>query len=142
MVRNAVSDIAILKAKVMRTLCICSDVPSLLISIQGLQGQLQDWYDRLPREAHLAQLGSDAYYPLKTSVYNLHLLHLGAVMLIFRHCLAGLHHPGDREALSVQQKCLMNRTLSDGLLAAQQSARMVDIIGRASQSTQHCWITM
>lgn len=142
MFRDAVAAIASLKAKVMRTLCVCSDVASLLVSIQGLQWELRDWYGRLPREAHLVQLGSDDHLPLKTSVYSLHLLHLGAVMLIFRHCLAGLHHPGDREALSVQQKCLMNRTLSDGLLAAQQSARMVDIIGRASQSTQHCWITM
>lgn len=142
MVLDAVSAIAILKAKVMQTLCICSDVAGLLNSIQGLQDQLQDWYRRLPREAHLVQLGNDAHTPLKTSVYKLHLLHLGAVMLIFRHCLAGFQHPDDRETLSLQQKSLMNRTLGDGLLAAQQSARMADIIGQASQSTQHCWITM
>jgi hypothetical protein len=142
MVRDAISAIAILKAKVMRTLCVCSDVPDLLMSIQCLQGQLHDWYGRLPHEAHLVQLGSDAHLPLKTSVYSLHLLHLGAVMLIFRHCLAGLQPAGDRETLSLQQKGLMNGALSDGILAAQQSARMVGIIGQASKSPPHCWITM
>jgi len=142
MVRDAVSAIAILKAEVMRTLRVCPDVAGLLISIQGLQGQLQEWYGRLPREARLVQLGSDAHSPLKTSVYKLHLLHLGAGMLIFRHCLAGLKPPGDREALSLQQEGLMNGALSDGLLAAQQSARMVGIVGQASDSPPHCWITM
>jgi len=142
MVRDAVSAIAILKAEVMRTLRVCPDVAGLLISIQGLQGQLQEWYGRLPREARLVQLGSDAHSPLKTSVYKLHLLHLGAVMLIFRHCLAGLKPPGDREALSLQQEGLMNGALSDGLLAAQQSARMVGIVGQASDSPPHCWITI
>jgi hypothetical protein len=142
MVRDAVAAIAGLKAEVMRTLCVCSDVAGLLVSIQGLQGQLQDWYGRLPHEARLVQLGSDSHLPLKTSVYSLHLLHLGAVMLIFRHCLAGLRPPGDRKTLSLQQKSLMNGALSDGLVAAQQSARVVDIIGQASKSPPHCWLTM
>lgn len=142
MFRDAVAAIASLKAKVMRTLCVFSDVASLLVSIQGLQWELQDWYGRLPHEAHLVQLGSDDHLPLKTSVYSLHLLHLGAVMRIFRHCLAGLRSPGDRKTLSLQQKDLMNGALSDGLVAAQQSARVVDIIGQASKSPPHCWLTM
>jgi hypothetical protein len=141
-VHDAVAAIADLKSKVMRTLCVCSDVADLLVSIQGLQGQLQDWYGRLPHEAHLVRLGSDAHFPLKTSVYSVHLLHLGAVMLIFRHCLAGLRPLGDRETLSLQQKGLMNGALSDGLVAAQQSARVVDIIGQARKSPPHCWLTM
>jgi hypothetical protein len=142
MVRDAVAAIADLNAKVMRTLCVCSDVADLLVSIQGLQGQLQDWYGRLPHEARLVQLGSDTHFPLKTSVYSLHLLHLGALMLIFRHVLAGLRPLGDRETLSLEQKGLMNGALSDGLIAAQQSARVVDIIGQASKSPPHCWLTM
>jgi hypothetical protein len=36
----------------------------------------------------------------------------------------------------------MNGALSDGLIAAQQSARVVDIIGQASKSPPHCWLTM
>jgi hypothetical protein len=75
-------------------------------------------------------------------VYSLHLLHLGALMLIFRHVLAGLRPLGDRETLSLEQKGLMNGALSDGLIAAQQSARVVDIIGQASKSPPHCWLTM
>jgi hypothetical protein len=126
----------------MRTLCVCSDVAGLLVSIQDLQGQLQDWYSRLPNKAHLVQLGSDSHLPLKTSVYSLHLLHLGAVMLMFRHILAGLRPPGDHKTLSLQHKSLMNGALSDGLIAAQQSARIVDIIGQASKSPPHCWLTM
>lgn len=141
-VHSAVAAIAGLKAEVMWTLCVCSDVAGLLVSIQSLQGQLQDWYGRLPHEARLVQLGSDSHLPLKTSVYSLHLLHLGAVMLMFRHGLAGFRLPEDRKTLSLRQKGLMNGVLSDGLIAAQQSARIVDIIGQASKIPPHCWLTM
>jgi hypothetical protein len=140
--RDAVAAIANLKAKVMRTLSVCSNAADLLVTIQGLQWELLDWYGQLPHEAHLVQLGGDAEFPMKTPIYSLHLLHLGAVMLIFRHCLAGLRTPGDRGTLSLQQKDLMNKALSDGLLAAKQSARVVDIIGQASKSPPHCWLTM
>lgn len=114
----------------------------MLNSIRFLQEQLRGWYGRLPRQVQLIQLGSDTHVPLKTSIYYVHLLHLGAVMLIFRHCLAGLRSTEDRERLSTEQRLLMNETLNDGILAAQNSARMIYMIRQASQSVRHCWITM
>ena len=126
----------------MRTLWGCNDALKMLSSIHSLQDQLRDWYGRLPLEAQLIQLGTTAHVPLKTSIYYLHLLHLGAVMLIFRHCLAGVRCVEDRRRLSDEQRTLMDKTLLDGLVAAQHSARMIHMIREASDSVRHCWITM
>jgi hypothetical protein len=141
-VQKGVASIAVLKAATMRTLWGCNDAIKLLNSIRFLQDQLRDWYGRLPLEAQLIQLGTAAHVPLKTSIYYLHLLHLGAVMLIFRHCLAGVRGVEDRKRLSDEQRTLMDKTLHDGLVAAQHSARMIHMIREASESVRHCWITM
>lgn len=142
LVHNVAATMAVLKATTMRMLWACSDVPGLLLSLRDLQEQLGDWYGRLPFEAQLAQLGGDGQTPLKSSIYYVHLLHLGAIMLMFRHCLAGLQFPGDRESLSAEQKSTMNAALNDGLQAAQHSARMTFLIQRVAQSLRHCWTMM
>lgn len=142
LVHAAMASIAVLKAVTMRTLWSCSDVPDLLASIQNLQRQLREWYAKLPLTAQLGQIGTDAQISFKTSIFYVHLLHLGAVMLIFRHGLAGLQSPEDRTALSAEQKILFNEILDDGIVAAQQSVRMIHLLRESSQSVRHCWITM
>jgi hypothetical protein len=142
LVRSVVTTIAILKATAMRMLWACSDIPGLLDSIQDLQGQLGDWYGKLPPVAHLIQLGSEAQSPLKSSIYYVHLLHMGTVMLIFRHCLAGMQLSRDREVLSAEQRSIMNAALNDGLQAAQHSAQMTYLIRQVSRKVRHCWTMM
>lgn len=141
-VHGVVASIAVLKARTMRTLWACSDVADLLTSIHNLQGQLREWYERLPLTVQLSQMGTDVHIPLKTSIYYVHLLHLGAVMLMFRHGLAGLQASKDRTALSVEQRILLDKTLDDGIMAAQQSVRMVHLLRESSRSVRHCWVTM
>lgn len=141
-VRDTIANVAILKARTMRTLWACPDVPHLLASICLLQEQLHGWYGRLPHQAQLVQPGTDAHVPLKTSIYYVHLLHMGATMLIYRRCLAGFASASDRRGLSNEQRRLVNDTLKDGLGAAQQSAQVLYLVRQASQSVRHCWITM
>lgn len=126
----------------MRNLWACSDVPELLHSIQDLQEQLSWWYGDLPDAAQLMQLGGDAHILLKSSIYYVHLLHMGAVMLIFRHCLAGLQLSRDREILSAEQRSVMNAALNDGLQAAQHSAQMTYLLKQISRSMRHSWTMM
>jgi hypothetical protein len=142
MVHGVVTTIAILKATAMRMLWACSDVPGLLHSIQDLQEQLGAWYGDLPDAAQLVQLGGDAQIALKSSIYYVHLLHMGAVMLIFRHCLAGLQLSRDRETLSAEQRLVMNAALNDGLQAAQHSAQMTYLTQQISRSMRHGWTMM
>jgi hypothetical protein len=142
LVHGVATTIAILKATAMRMLWTCSDVPALLHVIHGLQGKFGDWYEHLPDEAQLIRLGGDAQTPLQSSIYYVHLLHLGAVMLMFRHCLAGLQFSGDRESLSSEQRSTMHAALDDGLQAAQQSARMTFLTRQFSPSVRHCWTMM
>lgn len=142
LVHGIVAKIAVLKAKTMRKLSRCPDAANLLVSIQSLRNQLRDWYEALPPEAQLLQLGTDTRIPMKTSIYYVHLLHLGAVMLMFRYCVSGLKSEGSRSKLNEEERKIAGETLSDGLLAAQQSARIVSLIRDASQSVRHCWVTM
>ena len=141
-VRDTIANIAILKARTMRALWACTDISHLLTSICFLQEQLHGWYGRLPHQAQLFQPGTDAHVPLKTSIYYVHLLHMGTTMLIYRSCLAGFASASDRRGLSNEQRRLVNDTLKDGLGAAQQSAQVLYLVRQASQSVRHCWITM
>ena len=142
LVHGVATTIAILKATAMRMLWTCSDVPALLHVIHSLQERFGDWYEHLPDAAHLIRLGDKGQTPLQSSIYYVHLLHLGAVMLMFRHCLAGLQFPGDRESLSSEQRSTMHAALDDGLQAAQQSARMTFLTREFSPSVRHCWAMM
>ena len=142
LIHGVAATIAILKATAMHVLWTCSDVSALLHVIQGLQEKFGDWYEHLPDAAQLIRLGGDAQNPLQSSIYYVHLLHLGAVMLMFRHCLAGLQFSGDRESLSSGQREIMHAALNDGLKAAQQSARMTQLMREFSPSVRHCWAMM
>jgi hypothetical protein len=142
LIHGVAATIAILKATAMRMLWTCSEVPPLLHVIQSLQERFGDWYEHLPDAAQLVRLGDYGQTPLQSSVYYVHLLHLGAVMLMFRHCLAGLQFPGDRESLSSAQRSTMHAALDDGVQAAQQSARMTYLTRHFSPSVRHCWTMM
>jgi hypothetical protein len=142
LIHGVATTIAILKATAMRMLWTCSEVPALLHVIQNLQERFGDWYEHLPDAAQLVRLGDYGQTPLQSSIYYVHLLHLGAVMLMFRHCLAGLQFFGDRESLSSAQRSTMHAALDDGLQAAQQSARMTYLTQHFSSSVRHCWTMM
>ncbi|KAM0713465.1 hypothetical protein Q7P37_010427 [Cladosporium fusiforme] len=129
LVHGIIASIAVLKAATM-------------LSIQRIRNQLREWYDSLPVEAQLMQLGINDHVPLKTSIYYVHLLHLGTVMLIFRYCVASVRDQADRTGLTDEQKVVVDETLSDGLLAAQHSARIISLMREASQSVRHCWMTI
>ena len=122
--------------------CCSSDVTTLLRVIRDLQEKFGDWYEHLPDAVQLMRLGDDTQTPLQSSIYYVHLLHLGAVMLMFRHCLAGLQFPVDRESLSSEQRSTMHAALDDGLQAAQQSARMTYLTRKFSPSVRYCWTMM
>lgn len=87
-------------------------------------------------------LGTDVELPLKISLFYVHLLHLGAVILIFRHCLAGFRSSEVRQGVSHEQHGLFNEALSDGLVAAEQSARMICLMRQAPNSVKLCSVTM
>ena len=142
LVHGVATTLAISEATAMRMLWTCSDVPALLHVIQGLQGKFGDWYEHFPDAAQLIRLGGDTQTPLQSSIYYVHLLHLGAVMLIFRHCSAGLQFSGDRESLSSEQRSTMHAALNDGLQAAQQSAWMTYLTRQFSPSVRHFWTMM
>lgn len=137
-----IADIATLKATTGRTLQLCSDPSSLLSAIRQAQDQLRAWYERLPYQRQLLMLGADVQLSLKIPIFYVHLLHLGAVILIFRYCLAGFRSSKDRQSFSHEHHDLVDEALSDGLLAAQQSARIVCLMHQASASLRNCSVTM
>lgn len=134
--------IAVLKAKLMRALWSCREMPDLIDSIQPLQERFRTWYGRLPHAAQLDQLSSGSYIPLKASIYYAHLLHTGATMLIFRRCLSISRHQKGSEKLSNEHQNLLGVALSEGIKAAQHTARVLLLVRGAPQSVRHFWITM
>lgn len=63
-------------------------------------------------------------------------------MSIFRRCLTLPTGCGSFSATTPEQAQDLEKTLQDGLLAAQQSAGILTYLHKASLCVKHCWVTM
>jgi hypothetical protein len=141
LVQEIMTNVAVLKASISRALWSCVQPQELIDLLYRLQERLRNSQARLPHRDQIFQFDHD-HLPLRTTIYYAHLLHMGATMLVFRRCLSVFRLSKDRAALSSEQRDVLNRTLENGLLAAQQTAQVLCIVRKASQSVRHCWITM
>lgn len=141
-IQDIIASLAILKADTMRVMWNCTGISDLLDLVQSLQERLHAWRGRLPHTAQLRQQSSGDYAPLKTSIYYVHLLHLGATMLIFRRSLGAVLDMTPHNNMSSKHLEVLDDVFQSGIDAAQHTARILSVVRRASQSVRHCWITM
>ncbi|OAA36667.1 nitrate assimilation regulatory protein nirA [Metarhizium rileyi] len=146
-VQTEMARICLLKAEILRMHLVFKDLTSP--AIESIRKDLQGWYDELPETLRLGVI-SHENLPIgtKRSVLHLHMLYLGAIMLLYRRVatqflrsyLAGgfssssnLHlHP--REAF-VQQS-------TEAILAARTSARTVKLLLEDDGVFKHCWLVI
>ncbi|KAL0260079.1 hypothetical protein SLS55_005824 [Diplodia seriata] len=147
--RTEFTKISILKAKILNT----AATPDLSQrTIDDIRHDLQRWYDSLPPQWGLARnLQTDTdHSPTRITTSYLHLLHLGAIMLLHRRIVSNHRRlmrtqeaddPG-RAPLeaNIQGSAAELLAVRDGVTAARLSARLLALIMAEGGITRHCWI--
>jgi len=96
----------------------------------------------MPHQAQLERSVSNPQHPVKDSIWFVHLFHLNTLMCTFRRALQGFRDPEIREKLTHDQLKSLNGTLEDGIVAAEQSSRLLTLLLEESRTPRHCWLAM
>ena len=128
--------IAILKQEILRINTKLGQLSPISISV--VRRDLLQWYQDLPDEMRLSNLvnNPDISTDLRRTIYYVHLLYLGALMLIYRQTPNEAQHLSDTEPESREQTHL------DAVVAARQSARILNLLREEDGIFQRCWICM
>ncbi|KAF9636285.1 hypothetical protein BFW01_g7180 [Lasiodiplodia theobromae] len=137
--RTEFTKISILKAKILAT----AEQPYLhRKTIDRLRADLQSWYRTLPPEWNLSQNLTNINDPyLRMTTSFLHLLHLGAIMLLHRRvisCYLELRKEDPHRALEMIGEA--TEAVDEGITAARLSARLLALIMEEGGVTRHCWL--
>lgn len=104
-------------------------------SLQASKEALQAWYEALPLGSQLKHIfEQDA--STRRSIYHVHLLHLGGIMLCYRHIAAQ-----EAQSPPKQENSLFDHR-NQALLAAVISARIFCLLLDREELPKRCWLTM
>ncbi|KAF5132903.1 hypothetical protein E5D57_003525 [Metarhizium anisopliae] len=144
-VQTEMARICLLKAEILRMHLVFKDLTSL--AVETIRGDLQSWYGELPEPMRLGVTAhEDLPVGTKRSILHLHMLYLGAIMLLYRRVatqflqsyavggLGGSLHLHPREAF-VQQS-------AEAVLAASTSASIVKLLLDDDGVFKHCWLVI
>lgn len=118
-----------------------------LLTTHSVVQDLQRWYDNLPQELHIERMG-DVELPLESrrSLYHVHLLYLGAIMLLYRRIATQHLHLQEMETCPTVLPSLNPAHVAEhgerGLLAAISSARILKLALDEGGIFKRCWLVM
>jgi len=137
--QTEMAKIAVLKADILKTM-----TPSNLASpavMSKLRSDLRVWHEQIPRIMHLTNivdLGVEKQHRHK--IYFVHLLYLGALMLLQR-CIMSQWITADNElSTSLDLSSEAAECIRDGYMAARHSARILDLLRQEGAVVKRCWI--
>ncbi|KAJ9130010.1 hypothetical protein NKR23_g12376 [Pleurostoma richardsiae] len=132
--QSELTDICLLRQKMSQDLA--AEEPPLE-SFTTLRRSLSVWYDALPPGVHISNLAASPLDSVtRFKLYYLHLMHLSAILLLFRRfvrqyaCFAG------QSGLTAEGK----RWARDGPQAARQAARLTFLLCEEGGVLRHCWV--
>jgi hypothetical protein len=114
--------------------------------VDPIMEDLEDWYKELPESMQIGNLVNNSIpSPLRQSIYYVHLLYLGAIMLLYRQIAARLaslpaHNP-DVGPWSLENNKLP-RLVQEGVLAAKHSASILSLLFAENGWIRGCWIVV
>ena len=139
--------ISLLKAEMLRMHMAFKELT--VLSLESILNDLQRWYEHLPREMLLDRLLSENRITdteVRRSLYHVHLLYLGAIVLLYRRLASQIVRScgfGDGHNIAPFSFTRMaHNTAEQGVLAASQSARIVKIFLDESGIYRRCWLIM
>ncbi|PHH92774.1 hypothetical protein CDD83_5180 [Cordyceps sp. RAO-2017] len=141
--------IALLKAKILRMHMAFKDLTVAVTQI--IMDDLQGWYDQLPAELHLSSLLDErGVYDVhvRRSIYHVHLLYLGAIILLHRRVASQfmqsrrLHGRHDRDKLPNPLTGVVRIHAEQGVLAAERSASIIGLLLGEDGVYKRCWLVI
>jgi hypothetical protein len=116
-------------------------------AIESILGDLQEWHRALPDAMRLSRVGGDAFpEEAKRSISHVHLLYLGAIMLLYRRIaseLARYRVPEARErVLPYALEGTVAKIAGEAALAARTSARLLKLLYDDDGIFKRCWLVM
>lgn len=137
--------ICLLKADILRMHLALKDLT--IMAIESIMKDLQEWYGRLPSEMHIANLGrGDLATDVRRSIYHVHLLYLGAIILLYRRVASQFVRSyatdKERDDLWKPLERLLISNTEEGILAAKHSARILGMLLAEDGVFKRCWLVM
>ncbi len=137
--------ICILKVDILQISFTSDELAAL--TIESLMKDLQGWYDQLPAQMHLANLRRvDLSAGVRRSIYHVHLLYLGAVMLLHRRMASyfirskGLEKSRDFSWEPFEK--MLFKPVEEGILAARHTSRILGLLLEEKAILKQCWLVM
>jgi hypothetical protein len=114
------------------------------LTVESLLADLEKWRTQLPPQMQLANMNAaNLSIGLRRTIYYAHLLHLGAIMLIYRllayraQRLSIINQPRD-DASNIR----LHKFASRGVQAAQHSAEILSQLMCDLGVFRRCWLVM
>jgi hypothetical protein len=137
--------ISLLKADILRMHLAFKDLTGQ--AMESITKSLGDWYDSLPKAMLLVNLGQgDLPDSVRRSIYYVHLLYLGAIMLLYRRVASqfvrtfGVDY--QRDTLWKPYEQLMLNHAAQGVIAAKTSSRVLGLLLGQTGCFKRCWVVM
>lgn len=136
--------ISMLKADILRMHLAFKDLTAHVL--ESVVNDLQNWYNHLPEGMKLATLGQDLPDSVRRSIYYVHLLHLGAIMLLYRRVACqyirsfGMDPQHDMFWKPFERQMLDHA--EQGVLAAKTSSRVLGLLLGQTGCFKRCWVVM
>ncbi|KAK3984412.1 hypothetical protein QBC44DRAFT_337026 [Cladorrhinum sp. PSN332] len=143
MVQAEMTKIALLKAGILKT-----HLANKELTVYGMNGiikELQEWHERLPPQMQLTKIGQfEIAAGIRWSIYHVHLLYLGAYMLVYRRIAAQCvreYREGEKFVLTNDDSTLLG-LVDQGVTAARDSARILGLLHADKGIFRRCWLVI
>jgi hypothetical protein len=144
-VQTELAKICILKADILRMQLAHEDLTAQ--SIETVIADLQRWYAELPEVLRIGYAGrEDLNTETRRSILQIHLLYLGASMLLYRRIASKFAMPycvrKDDDVRYETMEKLLNRHSTETVMAAHASARILKLLLDDNGVFKRCWLVM
>ena len=137
--------ICLLKAEILRMHLAFKDLTEL--AMQSILKNLRMWYKQLPDVMRMDAIGRESLaLETRRSILHLHLLYLGAIMLLYRRVvsqfLRSRYTGRKRDILPMPIEGLLLDHSIEAVLAASTSSKILKLLLEDNSIFKRCWIVM
>ena len=118
-----------------------------VLTIQSIMSSLHGWYGQLPEQMRLDAVDDrDMNVEVRRSIFHVHLLYLGAIILLYRRIASQfvrwLGVDRDRNLLGKPLEDLLRKHGEDAVVAASMSAKILGLLMEDHGIFKRCWLVM
>ncbi|KAK0739462.1 hypothetical protein B0T21DRAFT_382490 [Apiosordaria backusii] len=142
-VQAEMTKISLLKAGILKNRLAFKEITAG--GMDGIIKELEEWHLRLPPQMQLLNLGKfNTPAGVRWSIYHVHLLYLGAFMLVYRRLAAQcirFYKSGDEGLLDTRNLTVI-KLVKQGVEAGRDSARILGLLFNDRGIFKRCWLVI